>query len=214
MVKRLGLARTAEDPLSRTVAEAGWEPVPVFLTEMVPTDAPQPLDSPDGVILLSPTGSRFVSLPEGVPILVTGEGTASSLVGRKVLFSLEPKAEGLWTLLQAQFPSGGEFLLVRGERSRGYLEEVSEGTPWRLVPWVTHAEKAKNPLPGLPVLEGVLALSPLQAELLGPRSKNILRFAWGERAAAAFLQVGHPAHDSCLARPEALGRMLAHHAYV
>jgi uroporphyrinogen-III synthase len=216
MVKRLGLARTLDDALSRVVAEAGWEPVPVFLTKSVPTGAPRPTDRPDGVVLLSPAGARVGAqagaLPEGVPILVTGPGTAEALPGREVLVSAEPNAEGLWRLLQASFPSGGTFLLVRGERSRGHLEEISAGTPWRLVPWITYAEKAKEPLPELPPLEGVLALSPLQAELLGPRAEGLLRFAWGARTAEAFQCGGYPAHDSCLARPEALGRMLA--AYV
>jgi uroporphyrinogen-III synthase len=209
MVKRLGLARATEDALSRIVTEAGWEPVPVFLTESVPSGVPNPLEHPDAVILLSPAGARAAALPDGVSVLVTGRGTAAALAGREVLVSSEPRAESLWALLQDRFPSGGRFLLVRGERSRGYLEEVSEGTPWRLVPWITHSEKSKDPLPDLPALEAVLAMSPLQAELLGPITKGILRFAWGERAAEAFLRGGNPAHDSCLARPEALRRMLA-----
>lgn len=209
MVKRLGLARSPEDPLSRVVAEAGWEPVPLFLTEMMPTGSPNPLEGPDAVILLSPAGARSVLLPEGVPVLATGQGTAGALAGREVILSPEPRAEGLWVLLQARFPSGGEFLLIRGERSRGYLEDISVGTPWRLVPWITHAEKAKSRLPDLPPLEGVLALSPLQAELLAVRSAGVLRFAWGERAAEAFQRAGFPAHASCLARPEALGCMLS-----
>ena len=212
MVKRLGLARTAQDSLSRVVQEAGWEPVPLFLTELVPTGAPTPLEHPDAVLLLSPAGARAGSLPAGVPILVTGQGTAAALGGGPVWVSPEPRAEGLWALLRERFPAGGQFLLVRGERGRGYLEEVAEGTLWRLVPWITHAEKAKDPLPDLPALEAVLALSPMQAELLGPNARSILRFAWGERSAEAFRRGGNPAHDSCLARPEALGRMLA--AYV
>jgi uroporphyrinogen-III synthase len=209
MVKRLGLARAAEDALSRVVVEAGWEPVPLFLTELMPTGSPRPFEHPDAVVLLSPAGARAVSLPAGVPILVTGQGTAAALEGGPVWVSPEPRAEGLWALLRERFPTGGQFLLVRGERGRGYLETVAEGTPWRLVSWVTHAEKAKDPLPELPVLDAVLALSPLQAGLLGPQSRGILRFAWGERAAEAFRRGGNPAHDSCLARPEALGRMLA-----
>jgi len=209
MVKRLGLARAPEDALSRVVQETGWAPVPLFLTEMVASNAPQPLEQPDGVILLSPAGAKAVRLPPGVPVLVTGQGTGRELAGGEVLVSPEPRAEGLWALLRERFPSGGQFLLVRGERSRGFLEEASRGTPWGLVPWITHTEKAKDPLPPLPILEGVLALSPLQAELLGPLSRGMLRFAWGERTAQAFLLGGHPAHDSCLARPDALGRMLA-----
>ncbi len=208
-MKRLGLARQPGDPLGRVVAEAGWEPVPLFLAEMVPTGAPQPLEHPDAVLLLSPSGARVPGLPEGTPCLVTGEGTAAALPGRTVLVSPEPRAEGLWALLRETFPGGGRFLLVRGERSRGYLEEVCAGTPWELVPWITHAEKAKDPLPEMPLLDAVLALSPLQAELLGPRSAGLLRFAWGERAAEAFSAAGFPAHASCLARPEALGCMLA-----
>lgn len=208
-MKRLGLARQPGDPLGRVAAEAGWEPVPLFLTEMAPTGAMLPLERPDGILLLSPSGARIPNLPEGVPCLVTGEGTAAALPGRTVLVSPEPRAEGLWALLRERFPAGGRFLLVRGERSRGFLEEVSVGTPWVLVPWITHAEKAKDPLPAMPLLDAVLALSPLQAELLGPRSATLLRLAWGERTAEAFRSAGFPAHGSCLARPEALGCMLA-----
>ena len=214
MVKRLGLARGVEEPLGRVVAGAGWEPVPLFLTELVPTQTPPPLADPDGILLLSPAGARVAELPAGVPILVTGTGTGAALAGREVLVSPEPRAEGLWALLQETFPRGGRFLLVRGERSRGFLEAVAQGSPWVLVPWVTHAEKTKDPLPAMPLLDAVLALSPLQAELLGPRSEGLLRFAWGERTAEAFRAAGFPAHGSCLARPEALGRMLAPYAQV
>ena len=44
MVKRLGLARATEDVLSRIVVKAGWQPVALFLTEMVPTGSPRPLE--------------------------------------------------------------------------------------------------------------------------------------------------------------------------
>ena len=206
-MKRLGLARLPGDALGRAVSGAGWEPVPVFLTELAPTHAPRPLDDPDGVILLSPAGARFGELPDGIPVLATAG--AAEAAGRAWATSPDPRAEGLWELLKARFPAGGRFLLVRGERSRGYLEEVAAGTPWRLVPWITYAEKAKDPLPELPALDAVLALSPLQAELLGPRAPGLLRFAWGQRTAEAFLRSGHAADDSCLARPDALGRMLA-----
>jgi len=37
------------------------------------------LPEPDAVILLSPGGARFAELPEGVPVLATGEGTARHL---------------------------------------------------------------------------------------------------------------------------------------
>ena len=52
-MKRLGLARQPGDPLGRVAAGAGWEPVPLFLTEMAPTGAPLPLERPDGILLLS-----------------------------------------------------------------------------------------------------------------------------------------------------------------
>jgi len=65
-----------------------------------------------------------------------------------------------------------------------------------------------NPLPALPPLEAVLALSPLQAELLGSPAAELLRFAWGERTARAFVASGFPPHGTCEPRCEALGRML------
>jgi uroporphyrinogen-III synthase len=143
--------------------------------------------------------------------LGTGEGTARALPGREFWMPTQPSAEGLWALLQERFPRGGDFLLVRGARSRGHLETVASGTAWRLHPWITHAECPLEPLPELPALEAVLALSPLQAELLAPLAARLLRFAWGERSAQAFAAAGHPAHGTCEPRGEALERMLRAH---
>lgn len=211
MVKRLGLARNPGGSLFEAVQESGWEPVPVFFTHIRPTGATCPLALPRAVILLSPGGAIHGFIPGGVPVLVTGEGTAQSLSNREVFVAPEPSAESLWTLLQSRFPEGGDFLLVRGERSRAFLEEISMDTSWRLHPWITHVERALNPLPKLPLLDGILALSPLQAELLGSPAAELLRFAWGERTARAFTASGFPAHDTCEPRTEALGRMLRAH---
>jgi uroporphyrinogen-III synthase len=143
-----------------------------------------------------------------MPCLVTGEATSRALPGREVLVSPEPRAEGLWETLRAHFPSGGDFLLVRGERSRGFLEEIAQGTPWRLHPWITHQEAPLDPPPARPELDAVLALSPLQAETLAPLTGDVLRFAWGARAGEAFDAAGAPAHRVCEPRMEALGRIL------
>jgi len=209
--KRLGLAREPGDALFKVVASSGWLPITLQVTAMRATGLPVPLALPDAVILLSPAGAQQATLPEGVPVLVTGEGTARALPGHSVWIPEQPSAEGLWALLQARFPGGGEFLLVRGERSRGYLEAAAGGTAWHLHPWITHAERPLEPLPRLPDLEAVLALSPLQAEVLGPLAANLLRFAWGERSAQAFAAVGHPAQATCGPKSEALERMLRAH---
>ena len=206
--KGLGLARGAEDALSRIVLEAGWTPVTYFTTHMLPTGAPAPIVAPDALLILSPS-SATVNLPPDVPILATGEGTARALRHREVLVPDAPSAERLWKLLQQRFPAGGDFLLLRGERSRGFLESASNGTHWRLHPWITHAEQAIAPLPELPPLDAVMALSPLQAEILGPISQNRLRFAWGTRTGAAFEAAGYPAHGVCEPTYESLRRMLA-----
>ena len=206
--RRLGLAREPEDALSKVVLEAGWIPVPFFTTRMQPTDAPAPIVTPDALLILSPSAAT-VDVPPDVPILVTGEGTARCLQHRDVLVPDAPSAEQLWELLQRRFPAGGDFLLLRGERSRGFLESASADTPWRLHPWITHAERAIQPLPEPPHLNAVLALSPLQAELLGPISSNRLRFAWGARAGAAFEATGTPPHGVCEPTQDSLRRMLA-----
>lgn len=207
MMHRLALARPAGDPLSEIVAAAGWSPLPCFSTAQVPTGAPCPLPEPDAVILLSPGGARFAELLEGVPVLATGEGTARHLEDHPVHLAPEPTAEGLWALLQDRYPQGGDFLLVRAERSRGWLQERAEGSPWRLHAWITHAERPAEGF-ALPACEAVLALSPLQAEVLGPEAPDRLRLGWGERAAAAFARVGYPAHAWCEPRPDALLRLL------
>ena len=214
-MKRLGLARALDDALCGVVRGAGWEPVPLFLTTMIATLAPPPLADPDAVIVLSPAAARLALLPEGVPCLAQGEATARAvasaraLAGREVLVSATPRAEGLFDLLRSRFPGGGTFLLARAERSREHLEQAAAGTPWRLLPWITHREGPAQPPPAMPELDAVLALSPYQAELLGPRSGGMLRLAWGERTQRAFLQSGYPVDGWCEPEASALGRLLS-----
>jgi uroporphyrinogen-III synthase len=196
-VKRLGLARALDDALCRAVRDAHWEPVPLFLSAMTATLAPPPAADPDAVIVLSPAAARLALLPPGVPCLAQGEATARALTGHPVRVSATPKAEGLFDLLRASYPQGGTFLLARAERSREHLEQAAAGSPWRLLPWITHREGPVEPVPEMPELNAVLALSPLQAELLGPRSRHLLRFAWGERTQRAFLQAGYPVDGWC-----------------
>jgi uroporphyrinogen-III synthase len=212
-VKRLGLARALDDALCEAVRAAGWEPVPLFLTTMTATLAAPPVSNPDAVLVLSPAAARLALLPEGVPCLAQGEATARALralpSGREVRVSAAPRAEGLFDLLKTGFPRGGCFLLARAERSREHLEQAAEGTPWRLLPWITHREGPVEPAPPMPELEAVLALSPYQAELLGPRSGAMKRLAWGERTRRAFLQSGYPVDGWCEPEASALGRLLS-----
>lgn len=205
-MKRLGLARSLEDPLCQTVRAAGWEPVPCFLTTLEPTLTPPPCEHPDAVLLLSPAAARHALLPAGVPCLAQGQATARILDGHPVWVSATPKAEGLFELLKQRFPQGGTFLVARAERSRAYLETAAAGTPWTLLPWITHRERPLEPLPPMPEVTAVLALSPLQAELLGPLAG--LRFAWGQRTQRAFAQVGYPCQGWCEPEAAALERLL------
>jgi hypothetical protein len=145
--------------------------------------------------------------------LVQGAGTADAL-GRddlEIELPSEARAEALWELMQSRFPDGGDFILARGERSREYLEVATRGTTWRIHPWVTHREVAKEPLPALPAVDGVLALSPLQAEILAPIALGVQRFAWGEATAVAFAKAGAPALAHCEPKPGLLWAMLAQH---
>ena len=200
-MKRLGLARALDDPLSLAVRAAGWEPVPLFVTAMVATHQPPPTADADAAILLSPAAARLALLPPGLPCLAQGEATARALAGRQVWTSRSPRAEGLFELLQERFPRGGTFLLARGERSREFLEQAAAGTPWTVIPWITHREAPVQPPPAWPALDAVLALSPLQAEILGARAGGLPAFAWGERTRDAFLRAGYPVDACC--RPEA-----------
>jgi len=214
---RLALARPAQHPLSDTVRQAGWQPVPYSFTRLQPSSLPppRPFSSIAAILLLSPSGARVAvsKLPAGTICLVQGAGTADALGREDLVVQLptEARAEALWGLLQERFPDGGDFILARGERSREYLEEAAKGTPWRLHPWVTHREAAREPFPPLPDVVGVLALSPLQAELLAPLSRDLQRFAWGEATAVAFARAGAPAHACCEPKPSLLWAMLAQH---
>ncbi|MBI4911569.1 MAG: hypothetical protein HY823_02425 [Acidobacteria bacterium] len=219
MKPRLALARPAEHPISQAVAAAGWEPVDFPLTRIAASGAPppQPLDRYSAVILLSPGGAwaarPWLEAPGQPLLLVQGPGTLEALgtpTARTRMPDL-PSAEGIWALLQRDFPEGGSFLLARAERSRGYLEDVSAGTPWKLWPWITHREEAVNPLPALPRVEAVLALSPMQAELLAPLSEGVLRFCWGERSVFGFRKAGLEPTATCEPRLEALGALLREH---
>ena len=209
-MRRLGLARALDDPLCQAVRAAGWEPVPLFLTGMEATLAPPPAPRPDAAILLSPAAARLASLPDGLPCLAQGQATARALGGtRTVWVSAAPRAEGLFDLLRERFPRGGTFLLARGERSREYLETAARGTPWKVLPWITHRETAVLPAPPWPDLDAFLALSPLQAELTGGAPAGILRLAWGERTGNAFLRAGYPGVAHCEPLAAALRLLLA-----
>jgi len=207
-VRRVGLARAQDDAMSRAVQAAGWEPVPFHATVMEATQAPPPVDRAEAVVVLSPAAARMALIPEGMLCLAQGAATARALGDRPLLTSAVPQAEGLFQLLKDRFPGGGNFLLARAERSREHLEEAAKGTPWVLHPWVTHRERVLDPLPELPPLDALLALSPLQAEVLGPLSGSLLRFAWGERTHRAFAQVGYPSQGWCEPELPALQRLL------
>jgi uroporphyrinogen-III synthase len=212
---RLALARPGTHPLADTVRKAGWRPVPYAFTSLRTTGAAPPmlLNRVDALLVLSPSGAKVAAatLPAGMTCLVQGAGTAEAL-GREdldVQLPSEARAEALWDLLQGRFPEGGEFVLVRGERSREYLEVAARGSVWRIHPWVTHCEAAREPFPPLPGVEAVLALSPTQAEILAPLSGDVLRYAWGEATAEAFAKAGAPAHAQCEPKPSLLWAMLA-----
>lgn len=205
---RVGLARALDDAMSSAVREAGWEPIPFHATAIQASGLPAPEAGADAVILLSPSAARLALLPAGIPCLAQGEGTARALAGREALVSATPQAEGLFDLLRERFPAGGRFLLARAERSREHLEEAAHGTPWTLIPWITHWERPLAPLPEPPDVDALLALSPLQAEVLGPLSGARLRLSWGERTHRAFAQVGYPGHGWCEPSLPALRQLL------
>jgi uroporphyrinogen-III synthase len=214
---RLALARPAQHPLADTVRKAGWEPVPYSFTSLKVSSAPPPIPFAEAqaLLVLSPSGARVAAprLPAGMVCLVQGAGTADALGREDLAVHLpdEARAEALWELLQSRFPGGGDFILARGERSREYLEVATRGSEWRIHPWITHREAAKVPFPPLPEVEGVLALSPLQAEILAPLAGGVQRFAWGEATAEAFAKAGAPAHAQCEPKPSLLWAMLSHH---
>ena len=214
---RLALARPTAHPLADTVRKAGWRPVPYSFMSLKRTGAAPPmlLSRVDALLVLSPSGAQVAAtaLPAGMTCLVQGAGTADAL-GREdlnVQLPSEARAEALWELLKERFPEGGEFVLVRGERSREYLEAAARGSAWRIHPWVTHGEAAREPLPPLPKVEAVLALSPMQAEILAPLTGDVLRFAWGEATAEAFARAGVPVLAYCEPKPGLLWAMLAQH---
>jgi len=208
---KLALDRALDNPLCEAVRSAGWVPVPYACTQQLPTDEAPPGGPWDAVLVLSPAGARAILpfLTPGTPCLATGQGTAMALAGDSILTPSRPSAEGLWELLRERFPRGGDFLLVRGERSRGYLEPQALGTPWKLTAWVSHREAPLAPPPALPDVDAVLALSPLQAEVLAPLAASILRFAWGQASAQAFALAGAPATAWCEPRREALEALLS-----
>ena len=214
---RLALARPAQHPLADTVRKAGWRPVPYSFTSLRGTGSAPPLllHRVQALLVLSPSGAKVAApaLPPGMTCLVQGAGTADAL-GREDLdvhLPAEARAEALWELVQQRFPEGGEFVLVRGERSREFLEVAARGTAWRIHPWVTHLEAARDPFPPMPEVEGVLALSPTQAEILAPLSGSVRRFAWGEATAEAFARAGAPVDAYCEPKPSLLWAMLARH---
>jgi uroporphyrinogen-III synthase len=211
---RLALARPSNHPLCEAVRAAGWKPIPFQITQVAPTGeaSPVPHERVQAYIVLSPSGAQAISarLPQGSVCLVQGLGTADAMAGKSfdVHVSRDPKAESLWELVQECFPMGGEFVLVRGERSREFLEEAAENTPFRMNPWITHREVPRDPMPPLPKVEAVLALSPFQAEILAPLSLSVMRFAWGKASAKAFRDAGLSVQGHCEAKSALLTAML------
>ncbi len=200
---RLALPRPADHPLAQMAQAAGWVPVPFSVTRLVESETPPPKDlhQADALVVLSPNGARLVAphLPSGMAVLAQGPGTAAAL-GRKDLdlhVAPSAQAEALWDLLRQRFPEGGHFILARGERSREFLETAARESAWSLHLWITHREAPLLPLPELPPVDAVLAMSPLQAQLLSGMAKQCLRFAWGESSAAAFRDAGLPAIAWC-----------------
>lgn len=209
------LARPSDHALAEVARQAGWTPIPFFPTRQETLEGPPPmaLEAAAAVVILSPAGALAVRdrLPEGIPVLVTGAGTAAPLLDRGLDLhqAASPHGEALWELLQVRCPAGGPVVGVRAERGRDFLAKACAGTRWELHPWITHREVPVEPLADLPDARALLALGPLQAEVLGPRAEYRLRLAWGERTAAAFAACGYPAHDLCEPTPAALAELLA-----
>lgn len=205
----LGVARTVDEPIYLTIQESGWNPVSLFLTNMEPTNNKQPFLNPDAILVLSPSAARFANISTDILCLAQGQATAKMLPNNKVLISDIPKAEGILSLLQTHFPFGGRFIVARAEHSRKYLEFATHGTCWKLCTWITHREVPLSIISNSIInLDAVLGLSPLQAKLLGPYAKNILRFAWGLKTNIAFNNVGYPTHGWCEPTLNALRQLL------
>ncbi len=214
---KLALARPLDHPLCRAVAEAGWEPVPYYITTQEFTHAtpPMALDAISALLVLSPAAAQAVKVwvTKTMDVVVQGEGTEQTLecefldsghLRRPRLAT----AESLWDLLQQAYPEGGDFVLARGERSRQYIEAAAKNSAWRIHPWITHREVPTKPEPTLPGTDALLALSPLQAEYMAGVPGNLLRFAWGERAAKAFQASGVEVHGVCEPKKDALIHLL------
>ncbi len=214
MSLRLALARPLDHPICRAVAEAGWEPVPYFITTQEFTHASPPiaLESSSAVIVLSPAAARAarVWVPKSMDIVAQGEGTEAELGMEPVRIRRPQKitAEGLWEMITLAYPEGGDFVLARGERSRQHIESAAKGSIWRIHPWITHREVPATPEPTIPSVDALLALSPLQAEYMAGVPGSVLRFAWGERAARAFTSAGAEVHGTCEPKRNSLIQLL------
>lgn len=214
---KLALARPLDHPLGRAVAEAGWEPVPYYITSQEFTHAtpPMSLDTISALLVLSPAAARAVKVwvTKSMAVVVQGEGTEQNL-GLESVDSTHLRrpqlatAESLWDMLTRAYPDGGDFVLARGERSRQYIEAAAKGSAWRIHPWITHREVPTKPEPTLPVTDALLALSPLQAEYMAGIPGDLLRFAWGERAAKAFAASGVEVHGVCEPKKDSLIHLL------
>lgn len=214
---KLALARPLDHPLSRAVAEAGWEPVPYYITNQEFTHATPPmgLDAVSALLVLSPAAAQAVKVwvTKSMDVVVQGEGTEQNLgpdfMGSgRIRRPRQATAESLWDMLRQAYPEGGEFVLARGERSRQYIEATAKGSAWRIHPWITHREVPTKPDPTLPNVDALLALSPLQAEYMAGIPGDLLRFAWGDRAGKAFEASGVEVHGVCEPKKESLIHLL------
>jgi hypothetical protein len=214
---KLALARPLDHPLCRAVAEAGWEPVPFYITSQEFTHATPPaeLDTIAALLVLSPAAAQAVKVwvTKAMDVVVQGEGTEHTLGhefadSSRIRRPQQATAESLWEMLITAYSNGGDFVLARGERSRQHIEAVAKGTAWHIHPWITHREVPTKPKPTLPNVDAILALSPLQAESMAGFPGEVLHFAWGDRSAKAFKASGVEVHGVCEPNKDSLVHLL------
>jgi len=201
--------RFTGDPIFELLLREGYKPISFPLTvSSFNRDLPSQLNDAlsqntliDTWIITSPTSARLVEpfIPEGCTILAT-KASQNALTYPKlydVIISNDPSSESMLELIRSHRPSGGDFLLVHGHRSRQLIEKSFMNTEYRISTIISHVE-IENPDPlSVPSAGAYLALSPLQAELFHQKTRSLFPIGWGKLLERTFLDQGLVEYRVC-----------------
>jgi len=201
--------RSSGDPLYEFLLKEGYLPISCPLTiasfnQNLPSQLKETLSQNPSIeawIITSPTSGRLVEsfLPAGCKVIST-KASRDALLHPEyydLIVSDEASSEALLGVIKSLRPSGGNFLLYHGYRSRQVIEKSFMNTGFRISTLISHMEIPNPDLRSLPEAGAYLALSPLQAELFSQKAKDLFPIGWGKLLERTFIDQGLVEYRVC-----------------